>query len=91
MCPICAGIPSESEDGRSKTVEALSSLKKNFARHHLVLNRCVERWIVSYQQVLHHFNLFVDVVEDLSAAFRTLLDSLLLCWVLCGISKYELR
>lgn len=38
---------------------------------------------VSYQQVLHHFDLLVDMVEDLSAAFCTLLDPRLLRLVLC--------
>lgn len=62
-----------------------------FVRHQLVLNGCVKWWIVSYQQVLHYFDLFVDMVEDLSAALCTLLDSFLLSGVLCGISKYEAR
>lgn len=37
---------------------------------------------VSHQKILHHFDLFVDMVEDLSAALCALLDSLLLYGVL---------
>lgn len=36
---------------------------------------------VSHQQVPHHFDLLVDMVEDLSAALGALLDPLLLCQV----------
>lgn len=41
------------------------------------------RFGVSYQHVAHLFDLFIDMVEDLFAALCTLLDSLLLCGVLC--------
>lgn len=72
--PACAGIPSESEDRWRP--------QWSDRGHPRVLR---QRCDGSYQQVLHHFDLLVDVVEDFPAAFCTLLDLLLLHLVLWGI------
>lgn len=37
----------------------------------------------SNQQVLHEFDFFIDVVEDLTAGFSCLVDVLFFCFILC--------
>ncbi len=80
----------------SLTSRDLQRSQNEFTRLQLMFNHYItvlsDGLYVSHQQVLHHFDLLIDMVEDLSAELCALLDPLLLCRVLCGETRStELR